>query len=85
MNKHVNIDEETLAKLRDKLGSDEQAMSEFASKAIAEKLAREPQAPKPSAYELGKDIMGKYEGLPADLSRNAEQYLREIFDAKRRG
>ena len=83
-----HLDEETLAKLREKLGSDEDAMSEFARRAIEEKLAREPKpesSKKPSAYELGKDIAGKYEGLPPDLARNAEKYLKEIFDAKRRG
>jgi hypothetical protein len=61
-------------------------MSEFASEAIREKLAREPKpAAKPSAFEPGKDIAGKYEGLPPDLARNAEKYLKEMFDAKRRG
>lgn len=86
MNKPFQIDDETLAKLREKLGSDERAMSEFANQAIKEKLAREPEpAKKQSAYELSKDIAGKYEGLPPDLARNAEAYLREMFDAKRRG
>lgn len=86
MNKPFHLDEETLAKLREKLGSNEEAMSEFARRAIEEKLAREPKPPKkPSAYELGKDIAGKYEGLPPDLARNAEKYLKEMFDAKRRG
>lgn len=86
MNKPFHIDEDTLAKLRETLGSDEEAMSEFASQAIMEKLARGPvPAAKPSAYELGKEIAGKYDGLPPDLARNAEHYLKEMFDAKRRG
>jgi len=85
MNKPFHIDEATLAKLRKSLGSDEEAMSDFASQAIREKLAREPAAaPKPSAYELGKHLFGKYDSGRSDISERADEVVGQIVREKHR-
>jgi hypothetical protein len=42
-------------------------LSDFVREAIAEKLEREP-AQRPSAYDLGKDLFGKYGSGRDDLS-----------------
>ena len=40
-----------------------------------------PAPQSPSAYELGKDLFGRYSG-PDDLSTNRKQHLLEIWNAK---
>ena len=81
----VRLTDETEAKLKARLDKGDVALSEYVRQAIAEKLEREPASSKPSAYELGKDVFGKYESGRSDISENAEQILRDMFDAKRRG
>ena len=81
----IRLPDETEAKLKARLEKGDVALSEYVRQAVAEKLEREPAATKPSAYELGKDVFGKYESGRSDISENAEQILRDMFDAKRRG
>jgi hypothetical protein len=57
------------------------AVSDFVRDAIAEKLEREP-GPAPSAYDLGKDIFGKYGSGRRDLSANRKTVLIEMLRAK---
>jgi RHH-type rel operon transcriptional repressor/antitoxin RelB len=56
-------------------------LSDFVRDAITEKLEREP-APTPSAYDLGKDLFGKYGSGRRDLSRNRKAILNEMLRAK---
>ena len=81
----IRLPDEFEAKLRTRLDQGDVALSEFVRQAIAEKLERELRAETPSAYELGKDVFGKYASGRSDISENAEKILGEIFDAKRRG
>lgn len=37
---------------------------------------------RPSPYELGKDLFGKYGSGRGDLARNAEKYVKEIIREK---
>jgi predicted transcriptional regulator len=88
----VRLPDEIEAKLRAKLGvqqvdPQDTELLEFIRQAIAEKLARdrvvEPAAEeKPSAYERGKHLFGKYSSGITDLSENDEKYLGEILRAK---
>jgi Arc/MetJ-type ribon-helix-helix transcriptional regulator len=81
----IRLPDEFEAKLRARLENSDMALSEFVRNAIAEKLEREPPQDRPSAYELGKHVFGKYTSGRPDLAENAEQILKEMFDAKRRG
>jgi Arc/MetJ-type ribon-helix-helix transcriptional regulator len=78
----VRLDEDTEAKLRRLLEEKGGSLSAFVRAAIAEKLERE--ASKPTPYELGRHLFGRYGSGRSDLSRNSEQILREMFRAKRR-
>ena len=78
------LPDEFEAKLRSRLDQGDVALSEFVRQAIAEKLERELKPSKPSAYELGEHVFGTFASGRPDLSENAEQILRDKFDAKRR-
>lgn len=78
----VRLDEDTEAKLRRLLEQKGGTVSAFVRAAIAEKLDRE--AKKPTPYELGKHLFGRYGSGRSDLATNSEQILREMFRAKRR-
>jgi len=67
--------------LRTRLGRTR--LSDFVRDAIAEKLEREA-AGTPSAYELGKDLFGKYGSGRHDLSTNRKAILNEVLRAKHR-
>jgi hypothetical protein len=56
-------------------------VSDFVRDAIAEKLEREP-ARAPSAYDLGKDLFGRYGSGRRELSSNRKSILNEILRAK---
>jgi RHH-type rel operon transcriptional repressor/antitoxin RelB len=56
-------------------------LSDFVRDAIAEKLEREPTKT-PSAYDLGKDLFGKYGSGRRDLSINRKSILSEMLRAK---
>jgi Arc/MetJ-type ribon-helix-helix transcriptional regulator len=80
----IRLPDEFEAKLRARLESTDTALSEFVRMAIAEKLEREPPLEKPSAYELGKHLFGKYTSGRDDLAENADAIVREAILAKHR-
>ncbi len=90
----VKIPDETEARLHERVSKDELALSEFVLQAIAEKLEREVvavpsaevvQPEKPTAYERGKHLFGKYSSGREDLSENYEAILKEKLRAQHRG
>ena len=80
----VRLPQDIEAKLRARLEVEDLALSDFVRQAIAEKLEREPRPEKPSAYELGKHLFGKYSSGRSDLSENADRIVAEIISAKHR-
>ena len=80
----VRLPQDIEAKLRARLEVEDLALSDFVRQAIAEKLEREPKPEKPSAYELGKHLFGKYSSSRSDLSENADRIVAEIISAKHR-
>lgn len=80
----VRLPQDIEARLRARLEAEKQALSDFVRDAIAEKLEREQEAKKPSAYELWKKHFDKgYSSGETDRAERAEEILREMFDAKR--
>ena len=69
------------ADLRARLDRTRAGLSDFVREAIAEKLDREPSA-RPSAYEIGKHLFGKYGSGRDDLSTNRRAILDEILAKK---
>ena len=63
----IRLPEELEANLRARLDAQGVGLSDFVREAIAEKLEREP-AQQPSAYDLGKDVFGKYGSGRDDLT-----------------
>jgi Arc/MetJ-type ribon-helix-helix transcriptional regulator len=80
----IRLPDEFEAKLRARLENSDIALSDFVRSAIAEKLEREPPPEKPSAYELGKHLFGKYSSDRDDLAENADAIVREAVLAKHR-
>lgn len=76
----VRLDEDTETKLRRLLRHKGGTVSAFVRAAIAEKLERE--AKKPTPYELGKHLFGRYSSEREDLAENSEEILREMFRTK---
>ena len=58
-------------------------LSDFVREAIAEKLQREG-GERPSAYDIGKSLFGKYGSGRDDLSGNRKTILNEVLRAKHR-
>ena len=56
--------------------------SEFLRRCLKKELQAEE--PRSTAYELGKDLFGKYASGRSDLAENAEQIVREKIHAKAR-
>lgn len=56
--------------------------SAFVRRCLEKELTAKPL--RPSAYELGKDLFGKYSSGRSDLSTNSEQVVRELIHAKAR-
>jgi hypothetical protein len=79
----VRLPEKLEADLRARLDTLDVGLSEFVRQAIAEKLERE-SATKPSAYELGKHLFGRYSSGRSDVSENYKAILREKLRAKHR-
>ena len=69
------------ADLRARLDRHGIALSDFVREAITEKLEREP-ARIPSAYDLGKDLFGKYGSGRDDLSSTRKALLNGMLRAK---
>lgn len=78
----VRLDESTEAKLRRLLEERGSSLSAFVRAAIAEKLERE--AKKPTPYELGKHLFGRYGSGLGDLASNHKKYFKEKMRAKHR-
>ena len=78
----VRLDEETKTRLRRFLSERGGSLSNFARAAILEKLERE--ASKPTPYELGKHLFGRFDSGRDDLATNSEKILREKLRAKHR-
>jgi Arc/MetJ-type ribon-helix-helix transcriptional regulator len=78
----VRLDEDAEAKLRRLVKRNGGSLSAFVRAAIAEKLERE--AEKPTPYELGKHLFGRYRGGPPDLAENHKKYFKERMRAKHR-
>jgi Arc/MetJ-type ribon-helix-helix transcriptional regulator len=78
----VRLDEETEAKVRRLIEQKGGSLSDFVRAAISEKLARE--AGKPTPYELGKHLFGRYRSGLGDLAENHKKYFKEKMRAKHR-
>lgn len=57
-----------------------QSKSHIIKQSLKEYLAK--QKPQPTAYELGKDLFGKYGSGKGDLAERHSEYLKEIIRAK---
>jgi RHH-type transcriptional regulator, rel operon repressor / antitoxin RelB len=69
--------------LRTRLSARRARLSDFVRDAIAEKLEREA-ADRPSAYDLGKNLFGRYGSGRDNLSTNRKAILEEVLGAKHR-
>ena len=56
--------------------------SEFVRQCIEDR--KQSEESRPTAYELGKDLFGKYGSGRGDLARNSEQIVKEIIRDKAR-
>ena len=78
----VRLDEETEGKVRRLIEQKGGSLSDFVRSAIAEKVERE--AKKPTPYELGKHLFGRYRSGLGDLASNHKKYFKEKMRAKHR-
>ncbi len=78
----VRLDEETEARLRRLLTQEGESLSDFVRAAVVEKLERE--ANKPTPYELGKHLFGRFKSGKGDLALNHKKYFKEKMLAKHR-
>mgnify|MGYP002624459104 CR=1 FL=1 len=58
--------------------------SEYVRRTLEKQLAEQPLDRAELAWEMGKDLFGKYSSGRSDLSERCEEVVREDFDAKRR-
>ncbi len=79
----IRLPAEQEARLRTRLEIDQLPLSDFVRDAIEEKLTREAEA-RPSAYEAGKHLFGKYSSGKGDLASNHSKYFREKVRARHR-
>ena len=78
----VRLDEATAARLRCMLDEQGGSLSAFVRAAILEKLEREGK--KPTPYELGKHLFGRFKSGKGDLAENHSKYIKEAMRAKHR-
>jgi predicted DNA-binding protein len=78
----VRLDDETKARLRRLLEEQGSSLSAFVRAAILEKMEREGKRPTP--YELGKHLFGRYASGKSDLASNRKRYFKEAMHAKHR-
>jgi Arc/MetJ-type ribon-helix-helix transcriptional regulator len=78
----VRLDEETEAKVRRLIEQKGGSLSDFVRAAIVEKLTRETG--KPTPYELGKHLFGRYRSGLGDVALNHKRYFKEKMRAKHR-
>ena len=69
--------------LRKQIKSQKATLSAFVRDAILEKIERE-KSTRPSPYELGKTLFGRYSSDRDDLSVNRKAILKEKLRAKHR-
>lgn len=81
----VKLPDKLEAELKARVDAQKLELSEFVRQAIAEKLAREPVAAEPSAYEKYLEIYRGWSSGETDRAERAEEILRARSDAKRRG
>jgi hypothetical protein len=78
----VRLDEETEARLRRLLEQRGDSLSAFVRAAILEKLEREGK--KPTPYDLGKHLFGRFKSGKGDLAENHSKYFKDAMRAKHR-
>jgi Arc/MetJ-type ribon-helix-helix transcriptional regulator len=78
----VRLDDATETKLRRMLDARGDSLSSFVRAAILEKLEREGK--KPTPYELGKHLFGRFKSGKGDLALNHKKYFKEKMLAKHR-
>ena len=78
----IRLDKNTEENLRHCLQQNGISLSDFIREAIREKLFRDET--KPTPYELGVNLFGRYSSGRDDLSINRKALLREKLNAKYR-
>ena len=78
----VRLDEELERDLESVALSTGLSKSAIVKQSLKEYLAK--QIPQPTAYELGKDLFGKYGSGKGDLAERHSEHLKEIIRAKNR-
>ena len=76
----VRLGDELEDKLRKHLSSEDETISEFVRKAVADRLER--KVSKKTPYELGKHLFGKFSSGRTDLSTRSKEIFREKMRAK---
>lgn len=80
----VPLPDEIEAKLRARLGQDDLVLTEFVRQAITEKLQREPEPRKRSAFDVWQECFTGDSSGRTDVAERDEAVLKAKFDAKRR-
>jgi len=79
----IRFDDDTANRLEEAARAQSVSKSEIVRQSVAAFLESD-QSRAERAWELGKDVFGKYGSGRSDVSENTERYLGEIFDAKQR-
>jgi hypothetical protein len=79
----VRLPDALEAELRARLEAQGIGLSDFVRDAIAEKLERAP-AEQPSAFELGKQVFGRYGSGRDDRSTHRKALIADMLSAKHR-
>lgn len=82
MSLSIRLEKSLEEALRRRLQLDGMSLSDFIREAIREKLTKDDK--KPSPYELGQHLFGRYGSGRDDLSTNRKALLREKLNAKHR-
>ena len=78
----IRLDKSVEESLRQRLQFEGISLSNFIREAVCEKLSRYENRPTP--YELGEPVFGRYSSGCDDLSINRKALLRETLNAKHR-
>ena len=79
----VRLDDETAAALEALAVRSGRSKSQLIRESLIEYLGK--QKPAPDAWELGKDLFGRFGSGRTDLAEKSEEILREMFREKHRG
>lgn len=82
MSLSIRLEKSLEEALRRRLQLDGMSLSDFIRDAIREKLTKDGK--KPSPYELGQHLFGRYGSGRDDLSTNRKALLRDKLNAKHR-